>query len=104
MAIDVRQPADLHDLTQIHDGKTVTDILGRRQIMGDEQVGQIELILQTHHQLQQEGTHRNIGHGDRLIGDHQTGMGYQRPGDNDPLPLPATDLVRILVVKQLGRS
>ena len=39
---------ELHDLAEVHNGDTVGDMFDDREVMGDEQVGQIELLLQCH--------------------------------------------------------
>ena len=37
------------DLAEIHHGDAVADMLDHRQVVGDEQVGELELLLQSKH-------------------------------------------------------
>ena len=37
----------------------------------------------------------------RLVGEHQLRLGHQRAGDGDALPLPARELVRLVVEVRL---
>src|SRR5665648_1167729 len=36
---------DLDDLAEVHDGNTIGDVLDHRKIVGDDQVGEVELVL-----------------------------------------------------------
>ena len=44
----------LDDLAHIHDADSMGDVLDHRQIVGDEEIGQIELLLQVLHQVQHD--------------------------------------------------
>ena len=66
--------------------------------MGDEQVGQPELVLKFLEQVDDLRLHRDVQRRHRLVGDDQFGLQGQRPGDADPLALPAGELVREPVV------
>ena len=54
-------------------------------------------------QLQDLGADRDVEHRDRLVGDHDLRLRRQRPRHDDALPLPAGELVRVLVGELLGR-
>ena len=60
------------------------------------EVGQAEVGLQVLQQVDHLRLHRDVQRGHRLVGDDQVRVHGQRPGDADPLPLPAGELVRVL--------
>src|SRR3989440_574267 len=45
-AIQVTRGRYLHHLAHIHHGDAVRDVLDHRQVVGDEKVGQVELLLE----------------------------------------------------------
>jgi hypothetical protein len=95
-----RQPlgvGDLDDPTQVHDGDAVADVLDGRQVVGDEQVGQVELVLQPLHQVEHLRLDRDVERGDRFVGDDEVGLARQGAGDADALALTAGELVRVPV-------
>ena len=62
--------------------------------MRDEQVGQLELVLQVHQQVDDLRLDRHIQRRYRFIADDQFRTQRQRAGDADALPLAAGELVR----------
>ncbi len=66
--------------------------------MRDEHVGERELVLEVLEQVDDLRLDRDVERGDGLVGDDQLRAERQRPGDPDPLPLPAGELVREAVV------
>ena len=44
--IDLVAAGQLHDDAQVHHGHAVADVAHHGEVMGDEQVGQVELVLQ----------------------------------------------------------
>ena len=65
------------------------------QVVGDEQIGQLELLLQIHQQVHDLRLNRDVERRDGLVGDDERRVQRQRAGEADPLPLPAAELVRI---------
>ena len=61
------------------------------EIMGDEQIGQAELVLQIQQQIDDLRLHRHIECGHRLIGDNQAGIERERAGNADALALSAAE-------------
>jgi hypothetical protein len=59
------------------------------EVVRDEQVGEPELVLQVHQQVQHLRLHRNVERRDRLVGDDERGLTDQRAGDADALALAA---------------
>jgi hypothetical protein len=69
--------------------------------MGDEQQRHAKLGLQLFQELQDLRLHRDVQRRRRFIGDQQVGIIGQRHGDHHPLPLPARELVRIILQPRL---
>ena len=85
----------LDDAAEIHDRDPVADVLDHRQIVRDEQVGQLELVLQIHQQVDDLRLDRDVERRDRLVADDQLRVQRQRAGDADALALAAGEFVRI---------
>ena len=64
------------------------------QVVRDEEVGQAEVVLQPHQQVQHLRLDRDVERRDRLVGDDELGLHRERPGDADALALPAAELAR----------
>ena len=62
---------DLDDLAEVHHRDPVGDLAHHRQVVGDEHVGQPELVLEVLHQVDDLRAHRDVERGDGLVGDHQ---------------------------------
>ena len=88
---------------EVHDGDVLADVAHHRQVVRDEEVGEAELLLETHHQVEHLGLHGDVERRDRLVGDDELGLDRERAGDADPLPLAAAELVRA-PVGELGRE
>ncbi len=85
----------LDQLADVHHRDPVTDVLDHAEVVGDEEVGQVELALQVLQQVDDLRAHRDIERGDRLVGDHQARVERERAGDADALPLAAAEGVRV---------
>ena len=81
--------------------------------MGDEEVGQAEVVLQVVEQVDDLRLDRHVERADGLVEDDELGLERERAGDPDALALPAGELVReaaeVLAlqadaVQQLGRA
>src|SRR6476469_8242906 len=68
------------------------------EIMGDEDVGEPELVLEVLEQVDDLRLNRYVKGRDRLVGDDQLWAQGQCPCDPDPLPLATRELVRVSVV------
>ena len=86
---------DLDDLPQVHDRDPVRDVPDHAQVVGDEDVGQAQLVLQVVEQVDDLGPDGHVQGRDRLVGDDQPGIQGQGPGHADALALPAGELVRV---------
>ena len=94
---DRRARTELDDLAQVHHRHPVADVPDHRQLVGDEQVGQVELLLQVFHQVDDLRLDRDVEGADRLVRDHERRVEHQGPCDADALPLATRELVRIAV-------
>ena len=75
----------------------MADVLHHRQIVCDEQVGQPELVLQVHQEIDHLRLNGDIESRDRLLPDNEVGAEHQRPRDADALALAARELMGIVV-------
>ena len=87
----------LHDGAQIHDAQTVADMLDHAQVVGDEQIGEVEFVLQIHENVQNLGLDGHVQGGYRLVGDDELGLHRQSPGDADALALAAGELMGVAI-------
>jgi Transposase DDE domain len=85
---------NLHNLAEIHDGDPMADSFDHRDVVRDEQEGEVQFSLQPHQQIDDACLHRNVERRDRLIGDDQLGRERERSGYGDALSLAAGKLMR----------
>ncbi len=81
--------ADLDDRAEIHDGDAVRDMADQAQVVGDEEDGQMQAVLQLQQKVDDLRLHGDVERGDDLVGDQQVGLDRERPRDADALALPA---------------
>ena len=74
-----------------------------REVVRDEEVGELELVLQVDEQVQDLGLDRDVERRDRLVGDDQLRLERERARDADTLALAARELVRV-AVDVIGRQ
>ena len=82
-------------LAEVHDPDPVADVLDDRQVVGDEQVRQVEPLAQVEQQVEDLRLDRDVEGGHRLVGEDELGVEGERPRDPDPLALAAGELVRV---------
>ena len=82
---------------EVHHRDPVGDVADHRQVVGDEDVGDAELLLQIVEQVEHLRLHREVERGHRLVADDDVGVQRQRAGDADALALTAGELLRVLV-------
>ena len=88
---------ELDDPSEVHHRDAMADVLHYRQIMGDEQVGQPELVLQVHQEIDHLRLDGDVESRDRLVPGDEVGAEHQRPRDADALALAARELMGIVV-------
>jgi hypothetical protein len=67
---DLLYRAGLDDLAHIHHRYAVADMTYDAQVMGDEQIGQMELFLELAEQIQDLRLNGHVERRDRLVGDY----------------------------------
>ena len=82
---------------EVHDPDPVADVLDDREVVGDEQVGEPEFLLEVVEQVQDLALDRHVEGRHRLVADDEVRVDRQRPGDADALALAAAELVRVAV-------
>ena len=93
---------DLDDAAQVHHGDAVGDVADDREVVGDEDVGEVELLLEVDEQVEHLRLDRDVERRDGLVGDDELRLQHERAREADALPLAAAELVRI-AVGGLGR-
>src|SRR3990170_3211834 len=92
--VDLVLVTEFDDLPEVHHRHPVGDVPHHGQIVGDEDVGQPELVLNVLQQVHHLGLYRDVQSRDRLIANDDLGIQGQSPGHTDPLALSAGELVR----------
>ena len=75
-------------------GDLVADVLDDGEVMGDEEVGEAELLLQIHEKIDDLGLDGNVEGADRLVANDEFRFDGEGAGDADALALAAAKLVR----------
>ena len=96
--VDFLRRPDLHDAAQVHHGDVVGEVAHHAQVMGDEDHGGAEGLLDLQQQVDHRRLHRHVQGGHRLVADDQVRPAGQGPGDAHPLLLAAGQLPRQPVV------
>jgi hypothetical protein len=76
----------------------VAHSLDDSQVVGDEQIGDVEVVLEVHEQVDDLRQDRDVQGRYRLVADDQLGSERQRPGYADALPLASGERGREPVV------
>ena len=85
----------LDDVAAAHHGDRVGDVVDDREVVGHEEVGEPERLLQILEQVQDLRLHGDVERRDGLVADQHARLERQRAGDAEPLPLPAGEGMRI---------
>ena len=91
--VDGRQ---LDHLAEVHHPDPVADVLDDREVVGDEEVGQPELVWRSSSRLR-TWLWIDVERGDRFVADDEVGVDREGSGDADALPLATGELVRVAV-------
>src|SRR5215210_8108669 len=89
---------DLYYLAEVHYGDPVRDVLDDGEVVGDEDVGEVELFLEVLQEVDDLSLYRDVKRANRLVADDKTRVQRDGPGDPDPLSLSSGELVRITIV------
>jgi hypothetical protein len=94
---DVVAGAALDDAALVHDRDHVAHVPHDGEIVADEEVGDAEVTLQVHEQVEDLALHGDVEGRDGLVADDELWLQGQGPGDADALLLPARERGRPLV-------
>src|SRR6187402_230068 len=86
---------DLHHLAEVEHRYAVGDVAHHREIVRDEQIGELEALLQLDQQVDDLRLDVHVERGDRLVGDDEFRLERERARNRDALALPAGKLVRV---------
>jgi len=95
VAVQFRGGGHLHHLAKIHDRYPVGDVLYNRQIVGDEQVCEAQILLKLLQHIDDLGLNGHVQSGHRLVTDDKLGVGGQGAGNAYALALAAGELVGV---------
>src|SRR5215204_1960600 len=98
LVVERASVGELHDLAEVHNGDAVGDVLYHGEVVGDKDVGQVELFLQVLQEVDDLGLDRDVESRDGLVADYQARVERDGPGDPYPLTLAPGELVRVAVV------
>lgn len=92
----------LDDLAGVHDGDLGGDLGHEGKVVGDEDHGEAELLLQVVQKLDDLLLNGHVKGGGGLVADDQGRVARQGHGDDDALALAAGELVRVALEGALG--
>ena len=84
----------LDHLALLHDDDPVADVVGGREVVGDVNDRDAEIVAERLEQVHDCHSKRSVDHRYRLVCDDQRWAGNERPSYRDPLQLAARKLVR----------
>ena len=93
--VQLRSRGQLDDLAEVHHRNTMAEVTNHRQVVGDEQVRQPELVAQPLQQADDLGLNADIECGHGLVEGDQVRRQGEGAGYADALPLAAGELVRV---------
>src|SRR5215217_3666192 len=97
VAVELIAGRHLYHHAEVHNPHAVGDVLDHREVVGDEQIGQVPLSLELLHQVDDLRLDRDVQSRDGLVGHDKVGVYSEGPGHPKPLPLSARELVRVAV-------
>ncbi len=97
VGVELVAVGDLGDAAEIHHRDAVGDVAHHREIVGDEQVAELEPRLQVLEQIHDLPLDRDVERRHRLVADDEARLERKRARDADALALAARELVRIAI-------
>ena len=89
LQVEVVGVANFEDLAQVHDDDLAADVPDDAQVVGDEQHGEVQVLLKLMQQIDDLCLDGNIQRGDRFVGDKEFRVDGEGPGDDRALTLSA---------------
>ena len=83
---------------EVHHHHFIGNMAHDAEVVGNEEIGEIELLLQVHQQVQDLRLDRDVQGRYRLVRHQDSGPQHQGAGNRDSLALPAREHVRIAVI------
>ena len=71
MGVELGDVGHLHELAEVHHANAVADVLDHRQVVGNEQEREIELLAEVDEQIQDLGLDRDVEGGHGLVGEDE---------------------------------
>ena len=102
LPVDLLDRTDLDHLSEVHHEDTVRDVADDVEVVGDEDVGQIELRLEVGEQIEHLRLDRFVERGHRLVENEKARVERERAGDVDALLLASGQFVRIALANRFG--
>ena len=100
--VRVERPAEellrgrqLDDLAEVHHRDSVGDVADDGEVVGDEEVRQVEVLLQLDEEVQHLRLDRDVERRHRLVGDDELRPEHEGAREADALPLAAAELMRV---------
>ena len=97
MVVDLVRRPDLLDPPLVHHHDPVGHLQRLLLVVGDEDAGDVDLVVQPAQPAAQFRPHLGIQGAERLVQQQHLRLHRQRPGQRHPLPLPAGELRRVAV-------
>ena len=94
----------LDNAAQIHHGQVIADVFDHGQIVGDEQVCQMQFVLKVLQEIDDLRLNGNIQGTDRFVTHNEFRRQGQSSGNTDPLPLTTGKFVRITTGSRGGQA
>lgn len=69
-AVEFDRRSDFDNPPEVHDGHALAQVFNHREVVGDKEVGQTELLLDVIEEVDNLGLNREIEGGDRFIGNN----------------------------------
>ena len=85
-------------VAEIHHHHLVGDVAYHREIVADEDIGELKLVLQVGQQIEDLRLDREIERRHRLVENEQRGIEHERAGDGDALALAPREHVWVAIV------
>src|SRR3972149_10971351 len=84
----------LYNTSQVHHGYAGADVAYHGEVMGDEEIGQPQALLEFLQEVDDLGLNRDVQRGNRLVANNQRWTTGKGASDADTLPLTAAELMR----------
>src|SRR3546814_1409400 len=78
---DILGDGDLHHAAEIHDDHAVGDVLDHREVVADEEIGEVEVLAQVHEKVDDLGLDRDVQRSDGLVADQEARLHRQCAGN-----------------------